>query len=46
MYVFTCGLANSNLSTLMIVNVRRNGPGAQCKPLKLLTFKTDKIHLN
>ena len=34
------------LSTLTVVNVSRNGPGALYKPLKLLTLKTRKMHLN
>ena len=34
------------ISTLTLVNVNRNGRGAQYKPLKLLTLKTRKIHLN
>ena len=34
------------LSTLTVVNVSRNGRGALYNPLKLLTLKTRKIHLN
>ena len=34
------------LSTLTVVNVSRNGRGALYKPLKLLTLKTRKMHLN
>ena len=34
------------VSTLTVVNVSRNGRGALYKPLKLLTLKTRKIHLN
>ena len=34
------------LSILTVVNVSRNGRGALYKPLKLLTLKTRKIHLN
>ena len=34
------------ISTLTVVNVSRNGRGALYKPLKLLTLKTRKIHLN
>ena len=33
-------------STLTVVNVSRNGRGALYKPLKLLTLKTRKMHLN
>ena len=35
-----------DVSTLTVVNVSRNGPGALYKPLKLLTLKTRKMHLN
>ena len=34
------------ISTLTVVNVSRNGRGALYKPLKLLTLKTRKMHLN
>ena len=50
--ICTYGLCESNtitctaLSTLTVVNVSRNGRGALYKPLKLLTLKTRKIHLN
>ena len=33
-------------SQLMVVSCSRNGLGAQCKRLKLLTLKTAIIHLN
>ena len=39
-------ILNQNISTLTVVNVSRNGRGALYKPLKLLTLKTRKIHLN
>ena len=35
-----------HVSTLTVVNVSRNGRGALYKPLKLLTLKTQKMHLN
>ena len=31
-----------HISTLTVVNVSRNGEGAQCKPLKLATFFQNK----
>ena len=34
------GAKEVSLSTLTVVNVSRNGPGALYKPLKLLTLKT------
>ena len=37
---------DSIVSTLTVVNVSRNGRGALYKPLKLLTLKTRKMHLN
>ena len=37
---------HAGISTLTVVNVSRNGRGALYKPLKLLTLKTRKMHLN
>ena len=39
-------VCDTSISTLTVVNVSRNGRGALYKPLKLLTLKTRKIHLN